>query len=231
MGRVSAGYPGVLCSRLKAAAGPRCGTVFLNGPCANVFHRDFLNPHLHDTAERTGGLLADTVVALLEDMPTACTPHLGVRSARLRIPYRDFDEAERLFEDPDVRRNVFQGLISDGWYDYGPLQRMAEANGGSEELEIQALRIGDAVFAATPAEYFMEHGLRIKELSPAARTYVVSLANGWVGYIPTRAAFERKGGHETTAALWSKMCHDAGDLMADSALELIQEISAPDFHG
>ena len=225
MGSVSAGYPGVLCNRIKAAAGGQCGTVFLNGPCANVFHRDFLNPHLHDTAERTGGLLAETVEALLEDMPAPCTPRLGVRSTRLHLPYRDFEEAERLFDDPDVRRNVFQGLISDKWYDYGPLKRMAEANGGGEEVEIQALQIGDAVFAAIPAEYFMEHGLRIKELSPLARTYVVSLANGWVGYIPTSAAFERKGGHETTAALWSKMCRDAGDMMADAALELIRELA------
>ena len=224
MGRVSAGYPGVLCSRIKAAAGARCGTVFLNGPCANVFHRDFLNTHVPDTAERTGGLLADTVEALLDDMPAPCAPRLGVRSTRLRIPYRDFEEAERLFGDPDVRRNVFQSLISDGWYDYASLKRMAAANGGSEEVEIQAIRIGDAVFAAIPAEYFMEHGLRIKELSPSAHTYVVSLANGWVGYIPTRAAFERKGGHETTAALWSKMCRDAGDRMADAALQLIREL-------
>ena len=223
-GSISAGYPGVLCDRLKEGLGPDCGTVFLNGPCANVYHGDFLNPHLSNTKERTGGLLADTVEELLADMPAPSDDRAQVTSKRIHIPYRDFEEAERLFEDADVRRNVFQGLISDGWYNYPALKQMSKDNGGGEEVEVQAFRLGEAVFAAIPAEYFMEHGLRIKELSPVERTYVVSLGNGWVGYIPTQAAFQRKGGHETTAALWSKMCHEAGDMMADAALELIEEL-------
>ena len=223
-GRLSAGYPGVLCDRLKERLGPDCGTVFLNGPCANVSHGDCLNPHLENTKERTGNLLEDTVVALLDDIPKSDDDRVQVVSKRISVPYRDFEEAERLFEDPDVHRNVFQGLIKDGWYDYPALKRMAKENGGGEEVEIQAFRLGGAVFAAIPAEYFMEHGLRIKELSPVERTYVVSLANGWVGYIPTLTAFQRKGSHETTAALWSKMCREAGDMMADTALELIRRL-------
>ena len=223
-GRLSAGYPGELCRRLKERLGTECGTVFLNGACGNVYHGDFLNPHLENTKERTGGLLAETVLGLLSEMPAPADASVRVLSTRFRIPYRDFVEAERLFDDPAVRGNVFRALIMDGWYDYPALQRMAQANQGGEEVEIQVFRLGEAVFAAIPAEYFMEHGLRIKELSPVERTYVVSLANGWVGYIPTKNAFQRKGGHETTAALWSKMCQEAGDMMADAALELIRKI-------
>jgi len=189
-----------------------------------VSHGDCINPHLENTKERTGGLLADTVKDLLQDMPPPSDGPLQVLSRSVRIPYRDFAVAERLFEDPDVRRNVFQVLIKDGWYDYPALKRMARSNNGGEDAEIQVIRLGAAVFAAVPAEYFMEHGLRIKELSPIERTYVVSLANGWLGYIPTPAAFRRKGGHETTAALWSKMCHEAGDMMADAALDLIRQL-------
>ena len=223
-GRLSAGYPGELCRRLKDDLGPKCGTVFLNGPCANVYHGDFLNPHQVNTKERIGGLLADTVLELLQEMPPPSDDRIELLSKHLRIPYRDFAEAERQFEDPDVRRNVFQALIKDRWYDYPALKRMAESNGGGEDVEIQAFRLGEAVFAAIPAEYFMEHGLRIKQQSPVERTYVVSLANGWVGYIPTLAAFQRKGGHETTTAFWSKMCREAGDMMADAALDLIRQL-------
>jgi len=42
----------------------------------------------------------------------------------------------------------------------------------------------------------------------------------------TPTAFRRKGGHETTAALWSKMCPEAGDMMADASLELLGELHA-----
>ncbi len=223
-GQISAGFPGVLCRRLKERLGAECGVVFLNGPCANVIHRDYLNPGMEDSKERTGGLLADAALRVLEDMLVPRDEPVKAASRRIRLEYRDFDRAEREFEDPAVRRNIFRGLVSDGWYDYAALKRMAEENGGGEEAEIQALRIGEAVLAAIPAEYFMEHGLRIKQESPARRTFVVSLANGWTGYIPTQAALQRKGGHETTTAFWSKMQPEAGDMMADAALELIRSL-------
>ena len=75
--------------------------------------------------------------------------------------------------------------------------------------------------ACIPAEYFTEHGLRIKMESPVEKTFVISLANGWVGYVPTVQAFSRPCGHETTNALWSKLVPEAGDLLADTALELV----------
>jgi hypothetical protein len=223
MGQLSAGYPGVLRNRLREELGDDCDVVFLNGPCGNVFHGDFLNPHLKDTKERTGGILAETVLGVLRDLPeSASHGGVAVQSRRLRLPYRDFVQAERDFADPDVNRHVFQSLIERGWYDYAALQAMARKREGGEDVEIQVFRLGGIAFAAMPAEYFMEFGLHIKQHSPFDHTYVVSLANGWVGYVPTQAAFSRKGGHETTTALWSKMCHDAGDQMADAALDLLQ---------
>jgi hypothetical protein len=223
MGQLSAGYPGVLRNRLREELGGDCDVVFLNGPCGNVFHGDFLNPHLGDTKERTGTILAETVLGILKDLPDGANDGgVAVQSRTLRLPYRDFAQAEKDFADPDVRGNVFQFLIERGWYDYATLQAMAKEREGGEDVEIQVFRLGDIAFAAMPAEYFMEFGLHIKQNSPFARTFVVSLANGWVGYVPTEAAFSRKGGHETTTALWSKMCHDAGDQMAAAALELLQ---------
>jgi hypothetical protein len=216
MGQLSAGYPGVLRNRLREELGGDCDVVFLNGPCGNVFHGDFLNPHLGDTKERTGTILAETVLGILKDLPDGANDGgVAVQSRTLRLPYKDF-------ADPDVRGKVFQFLIERGWYDYATLQAMAKEREGGEDVEIQVFRLGDIAFAAMPAEYFMEFGLHIKQNSPFARTFVVSLANGWVGYVPTEAAFSRKGGHETTTALWSKMCHDAGDQMAAAALELLQ---------
>jgi hypothetical protein len=225
MGQLSAGYPGVLRNRLREELGGDCDVVFLNGPCGNIYHGDFLNPHLGDTKERTGTILAEKVLEILKDLPDAGNSGtVAVHSDTLRLSYRDFVQAERDFADPDVRGNVFQSLIERGWYDYAALQTMAKERGGGEDVEIQVFRIGDVAFAAMPAEYFMEFGLRIKQNSPFKRTFVVSLANGWVGYVPTQTAFSRKGGHETTTALWSKMCHDAGDQMAAAALDLLREL-------
>lgn len=221
MGQLSAGYPGVLRDRVRERFG--ADVVFLNGPCGNVFHGDFLNPHLGDTKERTGSILAETVLGILDKLPPGEAGPVVATSHRFRLPYRDFVQAERDFADPAVRRNVFQSLIERGWYNYPALQAMARECGG-EEVEVQAFQLGDTAFATVPAEYFMEFGLEIKRRSPFARTYVVSLANGWVGYVPTPAALARKGGHETTTALWSKMCPEAGDRLADTALDLLAQL-------
>ncbi len=123
--------------------------------------------------------------------------------------------------------NVFKGLVERGWYRWS-LDRLKTYHSRSdhETAEIQVVRIGDTVFGAAPAEYFCQHSLRIKEQSPAKQTFVVSLANGWLGYIPHREAFERIGGHESTWCISSKMEPEAGDRMADAVLHLISRVSA-----
>ena len=77
---------------------------------------------------------------------------------------------------------------------------------------------------------FAENALRIKERSPADTTFVVSLANGWLGYIPHKAAFDRDGGHESTWAFWSKMEPAAGEIIGDAIIELINDIWICDFN-
>ena len=64
------------------------------------------------------------------------------------------------------------------------------------EAPLQALRIGDLVIATIPFEVFVEIGLELKAKSPFRDTFIVSLANGSYGYLPTSAHHEL-GGYET----------------------------------
>ena len=57
---------------------------------------------------------------------------------------------------------------------------------GSQPAEVQVLFLGEHAFAAVPAEYFVELGLRIKEESYPRHALVVSCANGMVGYAKDR---------------------------------------------
>lgn len=226
MGSLSAGFPGVLCHRLKEAYGQDVVCVFLNGACGNVIHKNYADPGYEDTKEKIGTVLAADVERLVGAIAYSPAARLSAQSALVRIPYREIAGLERNLDNL-AAFNVFKSLIAKGWYRWS-LDRLKALHAGSdhEDAEIQVLRIGGAVFGSVPAEYFAQHALRIKEQSPVADTFVVSLANGWLGYIPHKEAFDRIGGHESTWCVSSKMAPEAGDLMADAMLRLIGTIPA-----
>jgi len=67
------------------------------------------------------------------------------------------------------------------------------------EVQLQVIRVGDLAIAAIPCEVFAEIGLAIKKRSPFKPTCVVSLANGYNGYLPTPEQ-HALGGYETWRA-------------------------------
>ena len=57
------------------------------------------------------------------------------------------------------------------------------------DCEVQGLRVGDVAIVANGAELFCQSALDIAEASPFEQTWVVTLANHYVGYVPTASAF------------------------------------------
>ena len=84
--------------------------------------------------------------------------------------------------------------------------------------ELQMLRIDDALFLAIPAEVFVEIGLEIKKRAQH-KTYIVGIANGYIGYLPTSAAYPA-GGYEVVS---SKVSPDTESVLYAEAKELEQE--------
>ncbi len=212
----SAGYPGYLAGAMKHNACPV--TLFLNGACGNV----------HDADPRTGkgtpmreigARLAADVMAILQGMKFQQSVRLGCRSATIELPFRTLSDAEisgtvrgaQRFVDPAIYDRGMPGLLA----------KLKKA--GTQKAEVQAIRVGDCALAAIPAEYFVEHGLRIKQESHPVHVLVVGQANGMVGYVPTREAF-RRGGYETTFAGSSRLAPEAGDMLADTAIGLVKQL-------
>jgi neutral ceramidase len=88
---------------------------------------------------------------------------------------------------------------------------------------VQVVAVGDAAFVAIPGELFVEFGLAIKRRSPFLYTYIAGLANGCVGYIPTRRAFAG-GGYEIRLARSSKLVPEAGEQLTDTAVRLLEQV-------
>ncbi len=68
---------------------------------------------------------------------------------------------------------------------------------------VQVIGLGEAAIVALPGEVFVETGMNIKAKSNAGPTFLVSLANGYIGYICTDEALTQEGGYETWAAMSS----------------------------
>ncbi|QDU64018.1 Neutral/alkaline non-lysosomal ceramidase [Planctomycetes bacterium Pan216] len=89
---------------------------------------------------------------------------------------------------------------------------------------LQAFRVGELGIASIPCETFVEIGLAIKEESPFKPTFVVSLANGYNGYLPTRKHHGLKG-YETWRARSSYLEVDVAEKIEKTLLTLLDELA------
>jgi hypothetical protein len=168
--------------------------------------------------EAAGRALADDAEKAAQAMSFRGDMRLGARSRTVQLPYREITDDEVGGTARGAQRFIDSAIYDRGMPDL--VKRIRER--GSQPAKVQVFSLDEHAFAAVPAEYFVELGLRIKEESYPRRARVVSCANGMVGYVPHRAAFLR-GGYETTFAAHSKLAPEAGDMLADAAIGLINQ--------
>lgn len=90
-------------------------------------------------------------------------------------------------------------------------------------VPIQALRIGELAIGAIPCEVFVEVGLGFKHTSPFADNFVVELANGYFGYLPTPDQ-HALGGYETWRARSSFLEVEASTKITEALDHLVGEL-------
>ncbi len=88
-----------------------------------------------------------------------------------------------------------------------------------------AMRIGDLGIVSTPCETFVETGLAIKQESPLPITFVIELANGYNGYLPT-VQQHALGGYETWRAKSSYLAVDAEPKVRSALLKMLDQVAS-----
>ncbi len=223
MGKLSGGYPGVMRRILKQKY-PGAEIVFLNGPCGNINHRNYEYADYPNTSEFSGTHLAEDVVSAAgNEKPLECS-RIETASDVFHAEYRPLEELRRNIAD--MRRlNVLPHVIP--WYRWSlaELEKLHSSADG-EECPLLAFALGkELAFAAIPCEYFSQHSLSIREHSPFQFTFLCAPSNGWLGYVPHPDCFKRPGGHETTAAYWSKMAVGTGAEIESHTLRLLEKLN------
>lgn len=177
--------------------------------------------------ERKGIWLAREVLRVADSLRPADS-QTGVARTEFTIPPRridpDYLSWSRQILAAAGEHNV---NIRDGVDDVGYARMcVALADRGISEynFEMMGLMVGGAMFVTIPGELFTEIGMRIKRASPHARTFIVGLANGSLGYIPTSRAIG-EGGYATRPGCGCLDEH-ADDTITEQALKLLAQLKA-----
>jgi len=85
------------------------------------------------------------------------------------------------------------------------------------DTEVHIIRMGTIAFASNPFELFLDYGNQIKARSLAEQTFLVQLANGVEGYLPTEKA--EKGGHYSAFISSGLVGHVGGEQLVRETLK------------
>ncbi len=88
--------------------------------------------------------------------------------------------------------------------------------------EVHIMRLGNIAICTNPFELFLDYGNQIKARSLAEQTFIIQLANGTEGYLPTEKA--EKGGHYSAFISSGSVGHEGGELLVRNILTEINKL-------
>jgi neutral ceramidase len=228
-GGLSADWPHWMRETVKRALNPEATVVFLNGACGDVTQVNNLSMQDGEFGEkwaaRIGRKVGAEVVKVLADAEPGPAAPVAATLTRFPIHTREVS-AERFQRALDRVRSDAPRDVE--WIFARDEVLLHEQNKWEPEAvcEVQAIQVGPAAYVANPAEYFCQFGLNIKARSNFDFTWVVELANGCVGYVPTPEAMgPHGGGYEPRLALSSKLVPEAGQMIEDASVALLASLT------
>ena len=228
---ISANYIYYVEKAIRGMFGDDCVLVFLAGASGDVTQVEnvtkFMGRRGAESARYVGGTVGSEAVKVLLREPRTNTATIQSQTSLLKIRRRP-PSAERV---KTCRHLVADGPKKTGRTDWVFAKEILLLDARIEQepianAEVQAIQIGPAILLTDPAEFFCQLGLDIKAGSAFPFTFPVSLANGCVGYVPTEAAFgKRGGGYETRLTSYSNLEITAGTKLVDEAIRLSKEFN------
>jgi hypothetical protein len=196
---------------------------FLLGAAGDVTQVDNLRPGREsgpDWADLFGLALGAEVIQAVARMDWRKSA--DVRAVRTAVPIPIRDEAEVRRQGPGL--GLGSGQVADRIYERErELVARERAEHPTIDCEVQAIRLGDLGIVTNGAEFFCQLGLDIKGASPFRPTWVVSLANQWIGYVATPSAYYA-GGYEPRTARSAKLAPWAGQSLVEASMAALARL-------
>jgi hypothetical protein len=222
--KISADYPGSLSRHLEKVHGAEMVTLFANGCCGNVNHRNVWWADAQSgprEMERIGAVLTGAVLKTWPGLQPVTTFAPRARSAMVSFALPKFSDEDRNEARETMRRMSDPKISTAAKAKAVCVLDTLAREGKPIEVEVQAIALSeDVAIVGLPGEIFAELGLALKKASPFRHTLIAELANGSIGYIPNRAAYA-EGNYEVVS---SRVGAGAGEMLVAVAGRVLGEV-------
>ena len=241
-------FPFFAIDTIEKELGPGGFAMFVNGTQGNISmgHSSELSAigvitpgRTFEHAEELGNKLASAALAALNNIETNDSPKIDGMVAEVRFPIKDLPDIRTAENNLMLAERELQALSDDGASAESVMKakskrlyasitdfyarEMSGFDDGRLPVELQGIRVDDALFLAVPAEVFVEIGLEIKKRAKHP-TFIVGIANGYIGYLPTAASYEANG-YEVVS---SKVGPESEDLLYNEVTKLERRLFVPE---
>ncbi len=164
----------------------------------------------------------------IEQKKPYCTSDLLIHQTEtLNLPLRTVTTNEKLAAEKEIRDYLREKQGTVDYEDSAALHIHAGTLARYEmqktivtfPIEIHFVRLGNIAFATNPFELFLNYGNRIRARSAARQTFLIQLANGSYGYLPTARA--ENGSHYSAYVSSGYTGHEGGELLVRETLTKI----------
>ena len=192
------------------------------------------DPSMFDLAGmyKAGKRIANEIIEVWEEGldPAYAEPEFEHRVKNMQLPIRratltDVKNAEENIKKylQDVEGNVDYNDVANLQVHLGILNRFRDQDTLNVlDTEVHIIRLGPVAFATNPFELFLDYGNQIKARSRAEQTFLVQLANGTEGYLPTEKA--ERGGHYSAFLSSGQIGHVGGEQLVRETLQNLNQM-------
>ena len=228
---VSADYYGYYCRAVEAKLGtegqdPPVVAMMANGTSGDINYINSREPRgrkaPYEQMQFVANDLAGKVATAFSSLEWTSEAPLEARYRELDVKWRSVDETLLKWarETEAAAPRIGDKAVLPLSY-AGRVQRLAQAS-PETKLPVQIFKIGEVCIGTSPCETFAETGMEFRERNPFAKSFMIELANGYYGYMPTPRHFEL-GGYETWPGT-NYLEPQASVKVMDALLEMAAEV-------